>query len=289
MVLDADETIISNVEFQATGLSYSRSRWDAWCKKAEATALPGGKEFCALVQELGGKVIIVTNRQGHLQEPTEKNLKELNFPYDLLLTRGGAYADDRSKTMRRRDIEKGEIKTLPAGMKFPPLEIVMLAGDQIHDIYDHGSFDFAKDGARLGEDLIIIPNPMYGSWTRPPLYPSSISGSGSSAKKQPVSETSSGAISPAEAMNREGERVTVESKIVSIYDPLERGGKGPIKLNTGYNYKESLTIIFFDKEGAYGDPARFQGKTIRARGKVGSYKGAVQLTVYSPDDIEIVE
>ena len=216
----------------------------------------------------------------------------MDFPYDVLLTRGGPYADDREKTMRRADIEKGEIKTLPPGMKLPPLEILMLAGDQIHDIYDHGSFDFAKDGDRFGRDLIIIPNPMYGSWTRPPMYPSSTASSSLSqpaAPEKAAPRSSSGPITAEEAKSRVGDRVTVETKVVSFYDPLERGGKGPVKLNTGYDYKNSLTIIYFDKEGAYGDPARFKGRTVRAKGKVGTYRDAVQLTVYSPDDLEIVE
>jgi len=45
VVLDADETVISNVQFQAelaaAGAGYSRDAWNAWCQRMEATALPG--------------------------------------------------------------------------------------------------------------------------------------------------------------------------------------------------------------------------------------------------------
>lgn len=164
-VLDADETIISNMEFQkmlaVTGTRHSSANWNEWCEKARATALPGAKEYCALVRELGGKLIIVTNRDGKTREATIKNLDALGFAYDAVLFREGPYAKDRLKTMRRGDIEKGTVKTLPEGKTLPPLKILMLGGDQLHDLYNDEqlSFDQVKD--RFAKDFIVLPNPMY--------------------------------------------------------------------------------------------------------------------------------
>lgn len=165
VVLDADETIISNLEFQkmlaATGTSHSRKNWTEWCEKAAATALPGAKEYCALVRELGGRVIIVTNRDGGAKAAALKNLDALGFAYDAVIFREGPYAWDRNKTMRREGIEKGTVKTLPEGKGLPPLKILMLGGDKLHDLYDgeRVSFDQVKD--RFAKDLIVLPNPMY--------------------------------------------------------------------------------------------------------------------------------
>jgi len=295
VVLDADETIISNVAFQMTGLPYSAKLWDEWTYKSAATLLPGATEFCGLAQELGGKVIIVTNRKGHLQAVTDKNLKELNFPYDVVLTRGGAYAKDRTKVMRREAIRNGTIKTLPAGMKLPPLEIVMLAGDQTHDLYDSHKLNFEDVKDRFAKDLIIIPNPMYGSWSRPPMYPESFKARSSSishpetAEPEKTAPVSLKAITPEEAMDKVGENVMVETEIVSVYDPASRGKGGPVKLNTSRDWNEGLTIILFNKDGSFGDPSRFDGKKVRATGKVGTYNDAVQLTIGGPDNIEIIE
>jgi 5'-nucleotidase (lipoprotein e(P4) family) len=293
VVLDADETIISNVAFQMTGLPYSAKRWDEWTFKSDATLLPGGKEFCSLAQELGGKVIIVTNRKGHLQKVTEKNLNDLSFPYDVLLTRGGPYAKDREKTARRKAIRNGTIKTLPAGMKLPPLEILMLAGDQTHDLYDSHKLNYEDVKDRFGKDLIVIPNPMYGSWTRPPMYPEPFKASSSSRSQADTSAAKAAPklepITPEAALDKVGENVLVEAEIVSVYDPASRGKGGPVKLNTSRDWNEGLTIILFNKDGSFGDPARFDGKKVRASGKVGTYNDAVQLTIKTPDDIEIVE
>ena len=296
VVLDADETIISNVTFQMTGLPFSQKRWGEWCKKSASPALPGAKEFCALARELGGNVIIITNRKSYLRDATAKNLKNINFPYDLLLLREGPYAKDKSKELRREDIRKGTVKTLPAGVKLPPLEIVMLAGDQTHDLYDSHKLNFNDVKDRFAKDFIIIPNPMYGSaWANPPMYsdPGAVRSAGmpqkKPAKEVESSRSGSGAITWQEALGEVGKNVVVEAEIVSVYDPAPRGKGGPVKLNTDYNWQESLTILLFNKDGEFGDPARFKGKKVRVSGKVGIYQDTTQLTVAGPDDIEIVK
>lgn len=168
VVLDADETIISNVEFQAEldvkNISYSGVAWDDWCRKERATALPGAKELMALVKKLGGRVIIITNREGDVRQATIKNLDSLGLPYDACLLREGPYATDRNKTARRADVEKGSVKTLPEGKSLPPLKIIMRVGDQAHDLYDSGKLGFDDVKDRFGRDFVIIPNPMYGSF-----------------------------------------------------------------------------------------------------------------------------
>lgn len=170
VVLDADETVLSNVGFQkylqATGQEYSGKEWTNWCKKGEAKLLPGAKEFCDRAKELGGKVIIVTNRKDPLHKPTAKNLKDVGIEFDALLLREGKYRKDRSKVMRRTDIEKGKIQGVEAKKKLSPLKILMRAGDQKHDLYDKSKYKYEDVKERINIDFIIIPNPIYGSWQR---------------------------------------------------------------------------------------------------------------------------
>lgn len=293
VVLDADETVISNQQFQAelqaAGQEYSQPAWTSWCQRGEAEALPGAKDFCSLVHELGGKVIIVTNRKGEVKDATIKNLDAVGIPYDAALVREGAYALDRSKERRRSDIERGMIKTLLPEKKLPPLKILMLVGDQTHDLYsDDLSFEKVKE--RFGKDLVIIPNPMYGDWARSGVLVEVAAG------PAPVRETepASGAITWQEALNRLGQDVVVEAKIVKTYDPERRGKKGPVKLNTDADYRKSLTIAFYKKDRngndlGFGDSERFYNKTVRVRGKVSEYQGSKQIMLKSPSDIEIIE
>jgi len=170
VVLDTDETILSNIGFQkflqASGQEYSGEEWIKWCDKAESKVLPGAREYCDKVRELGGKIIIVTNRKSPLREPTAKNLKSEGIEYDALLLREGPYKKDRSKVMRRNDIRNGTIKGVEAEKKLPPLKIIMLVGDQIHDLYDKNKYTYDDVKNRVNKDLVIIPNPIYGSWQR---------------------------------------------------------------------------------------------------------------------------
>lgn len=168
VVLDADETIISNVEYQieldTKNVSYSGEAWDNWCKKERATALPGAKDFLSLVKRLGGKVIIITNRKGDVRQATLRNLDALGLLYDACLFKDGPYATDRNKIARRADIGKGSVKTLRGVTSLPPLKILMCVGDQAHDLYDDGKLNFDDVKDHFGRDYVIIPNPMYGDF-----------------------------------------------------------------------------------------------------------------------------
>ena len=66
VILDADETVISNLQYQIERAQahqpYSDESWRAWVARREATPLPGAAAFLARVRELGGRIAIVTNR-----------------------------------------------------------------------------------------------------------------------------------------------------------------------------------------------------------------------------------
>lgn len=96
-----------------------------------------------------------------------------------------------------------------------------------------------------------------------------------------------------EAMKRVGETVTVEAKIVKVYDPEDRGKGGPVKLNVDQDYKSSLTFVYYKKGkdgklSEIGDPKKFLYKTVRVTGKVDDWKGSKQIMIKSADQIAIV-
>ncbi len=315
VVLDADETIITNVQFQAeqfaNGEGYTNQAWTAWCQRSEARALPGAIDFLNEVRRLGGKIIIITNRQEPLREPTIKNLEKEGIPFDVCLLREGPYREDRTKAQRRSDVEQGTLKNLRLGERQPKLEILMLVGDQPHDLYEKQIFSEVKD--RFGNDLIILPNPMYGdgigsTFEVPPgmvrasspaaAAPAAVTAieEAPAAEEAPAprSRAAGAAITWQEAMRREGQTVTVEARIVSVYDPESRGRGGPVKLNTDRDFKTSLTIIFYKKDRSgrdqgFGDLSRFEGKTVRVTGKVSDYQGQKQLTVSNSSQIEVID
>lgn len=172
VILDVDETLLSNVEYkvkvEAREELFNNETWEKWCKEEDASALPGAVEFCRLVKELGGMVVLITNREYPLRLPTMKNLDNVGFKYDIILLKEGSYKNDNKKVQRRFDVETGKIQGYPEYKNIPPLKILMLAGDQVTDLYDPEkcTTDDAMNGA--AGDLIIIPNPMYGNWQELP-------------------------------------------------------------------------------------------------------------------------
>jgi 5'-nucleotidase (lipoprotein e(P4) family) len=168
VVLDADETILDNSEYQrrraSQGLGFSQETWDVWINEEKATALPGAAEFLAHVRELGGRIAIVTNRDDYGCAATARNLKALSLVSDAILCRAQKLSDKnpRFEAVRRGDAIAG------AG----PLEIVMWIGDNIQDFpaLTQDLRSAPRDAfANFGSTYFMLPNPMYGSWERLPV------------------------------------------------------------------------------------------------------------------------
>lgn len=164
VVLDADETLLDNSLYQREraerGLGFTPDSWDAWVRREQATALPGAAGFVGLVAELGGRVVVVTNRDDAVCDPTRRNLASVGLDVDAVLCQVGGEGD---KNARFADVARGRVPGLP------PLTTVMWVGDNIQDFPGLGQ-DVRLGGegalAEFGGRFWVLPNPMYGSWTR---------------------------------------------------------------------------------------------------------------------------
>src|SRR3990167_3268553 len=95
VVLDLDETVLNNVEYQISresiGKGFTPESWHAWTQEARATLVPGAAMFIDAVNAAGGHVALVTNRSDTEQLATENNLAELGLlrgeDFQVLLTR----------------------------------------------------------------------------------------------------------------------------------------------------------------------------------------------------------
>jgi 5'-nucleotidase (lipoprotein e(P4) family) len=162
VVLDADETTISNLAYQIerAGKPYEETSWQAWVKRREATALPGAAAFLARVRALGGKIAIVTNRRESVCADTKAVFDARGLAYDLMLCQ----TDTGDKNPRFAAVQSGLLPSM-----LPPLTVVAFLGDNIQDfpalsqaIKGGGDAAFNEFGSRY----FVIPNPMYGSWER---------------------------------------------------------------------------------------------------------------------------
>ncbi len=170
VILDADETVLDNSEYQLRrarlGLGYSPESWNEWVREEAAPALPGAVAFLRRVQELGGRVAIVTNRDEAVCEATRRNLLASGLQVDVVLCR----QDEGGKKNRFRAVANGQTP-----VRLPPLDVVAWVGDNIED-FPGGSQHLRGadplDLADFGVRFFLLPNAMYGSWERnPPSNP----------------------------------------------------------------------------------------------------------------------
>lgn len=167
VVLDADETLLDNSQYQKerelAGLPFTAASWTAWVARKEAPALPGSLAFLERVHALGGKTAVVTNRTLTECPDTAANLRAERLVADIVLCK-----PDGGESEKDSRFEKLRAGTAAPGV--PPLEILLFVGDNIQDFPGVGQ-DARGDLARLsgfGERFFVLPNPMYGSWERNP-------------------------------------------------------------------------------------------------------------------------
>ncbi len=164
VILDADETVISNLEYQLErarlGMGFSADSWNLWVRRREAVPLPGAAAFLRRVRELGGRIAIVTNRLQSECEDTASVFRRHELVYDAMLCRPARGPSD--KNPRFTAVARGES---PAGEG--PLEVVAYIGDNILDFpglnqaaRDQGESAFTDFGVKF----FLVPNPLYGSW-----------------------------------------------------------------------------------------------------------------------------
>jgi len=168
VAIDSDETILDNTPYykerQLQGLGYSQDSWYAWVASKSAPTLPGAVEFLEAVRGLGGRIVVVTNRDQVLCLATEDNLTAQRVPFDAVLCRPDK--PPQEKQDRWRAVQQGT-----AVKYLPPLEIVLWVGDSIGDF--PGATQEMRNASpgyfeKFGDRWFILPNPAYGSWQSNP-------------------------------------------------------------------------------------------------------------------------
>ena len=162
VVLDADETVLDNSEYQrrlaVARARYADSTWALWVRERAAVAVPGAAEFTQRVRALGGRVAIVTNRADSLCVDTEANLRAVGAHADILLCkpRGGSDKNPRFRAVEQGSARPGDV----------PVAVLLFVGDNIQDFpgLSQRARDDAAALAPFGDRFFLLPNPMYGSW-----------------------------------------------------------------------------------------------------------------------------
>jgi 5'-nucleotidase (lipoprotein e(P4) family) len=175
VILDLDETVLDNTVYQARLLrdraTYNARTWGEWVVAGEAEAVPGAREFIARARSLGHTIFYISNRDcttppSTAADPcpaktaTMKNLVALGIdaapdPQRMLLRGERPEWTNSNKTLRRALIAAN-------------YRIVALVGDDLGDFVDPQVFagDRERLEPRFGATWFLLPNPIYGSWTK---------------------------------------------------------------------------------------------------------------------------
>ncbi len=173
VILDVDETVLDNSGYQEILYRENKSfpyYWDEWVKEQRCPAVPGARAFLDSVRSLGkfAHIVFITNRNQHLAEATEANLRALGLMQDgdvLLCQRG----KQDSKEKRRREVITGTGRCEGLG----PRVIVALIGDQLADVTTYPEHippeqyrSHFLNAPEWGTKYFLLPNPQYGYWMR---------------------------------------------------------------------------------------------------------------------------
>lgn len=170
VVLDVDETVLNNSVFQrdlAKGMApYSEELWATFVHQRSAVPILGAKAFLDRVRELGGRIVLVTNRFEPLCADTRENLRAYELPFDVVLCRAMTGTNTGDKNPRFEAAVTGA-----ALGDHKPREVLAFVGDNILDF--PGQKQSLRDEPEsaydaFGKRFFILPNPMYGSWQQLP-------------------------------------------------------------------------------------------------------------------------
>lgn len=182
VILDVDETVVSNVDFQLTfERPFENHKLDTWSSNYQSMAIPGVVSFVEKARSMGVEVFFVTNRPCQPKQDTDNPCPQKQTTIDDIRELGIAVDADHVMLSGERpgwDKEKQSRREYVADTH----RVIMLFGDDLGDFIPcvrenpAGSCtEAATRASRLealqksrefwGNGWYILPNPMHGSWT----------------------------------------------------------------------------------------------------------------------------
>ena len=180
VILDVDETVVSNVEFQLTfEPPFANWKLDQWNRNNPARPIPGVRDFVEAARAKGVTVFFVTNRPCEPEdgEPCPQQQTTLDDIAEVGIETDDAHlmlAYERPEWTREKRVRREEIAETH--------RVIMLFGDDLGDFIPCVRTSVVPpcttaankaDRQRLvrahqhlwGNGWYALPNPMHGSWT----------------------------------------------------------------------------------------------------------------------------
>lgn len=183
VVFDIDETALDNQPYEINHVllgckAFTISDMTAYIETATALATPGIVRTTCQIKKDGGKVIMITNRDGAYDNKiipaTIKNLEKVGICFDSVLFSN--YPKEHDKTPRFEAVKNGNYKDIIVTKKLPPINVLAYFGDNIQDFPNLKQTNLVKEDKdstafnKFGQEYFLLPNPMYGSWMANKFY-----------------------------------------------------------------------------------------------------------------------
>jgi acid phosphatase len=181
VILDVDETVVSNIDFQLTfERPFENRKLDEWTRSTVATPVHGVREFVESARAAGATVFFVTNRPCEPVDGTDDPCRQRQSTIDDIGEVGietdadHVFLSDESSWNREKSTRRNHIANTH--------RVVMLIGDDLGDFLPcvrtkpyapctekataASRMQMVEDSRHLwGNGWYILPNPMHGSWT----------------------------------------------------------------------------------------------------------------------------
>jgi len=179
IILDVDETVVSNVEFQRSFIPpFSDDKLDAWNRANRAVPVNGVVEFSKRARELGVTLFFLTNRPCATtgDDPCPQKTTTVQD-----INEAGIAVDAEYVMLSGERPEWGKEKRVRRDYVAENYRVIMLMGDDLGDFIPctrkkpvhpctQGATIASREAAAWkhqdywGNGWYILPNPMHGSW-----------------------------------------------------------------------------------------------------------------------------
>ena len=181
IILDVDETVVSNSDVELTMIPYSTLLHFEWADQHKAIPIRGVTDFIAAAQSLGIEVFFVTNRPCEEFDSYDGTCPMEQVTIDDIVEIG-IETDGDHVLLAYEKPDWGKEKSVRREFVGATHRVIMLIGDDYGDFVDcarakpvapctiaatrKGRTEALDTYANYwGNGWYILPNPMYGSWT----------------------------------------------------------------------------------------------------------------------------
>jgi acid phosphatase len=182
IILDVDETVVSNAEFQASfAAPFTNAKLDKWNETSKAHAIPGVVEFIELARESGVDIFFITNRPCEPKAGTNAACPQESVTVQDIIE-AGIDTDAEHVLLANERPEWDREKVVRRNLIAETHRVIMLIGDDLSDFIpcvrssprspcteratiesrDELAYEYSK---YWGAGWFVLPNPMHGSWT----------------------------------------------------------------------------------------------------------------------------